>query len=134
MEAYTDLNGMTTILADFTIGKTILLYKKDDPNLITNYRLITLLNVDYKILTKVLNDRVVTVVKNFVGPCQTSFVLGRIITKNIMTVNLSLQLAKEKKRDRYAIFLDMEKAYNRVDHGWLAKILGKAKYSQGIRS
>lgn len=67
------------------------------------------MNVDYKILTKVLNNRITITVKNFVGSCQSGFVADRIITDNVVTVNLALQLAKEKGTDGYAVFLDMKK-------------------------
>lgn len=63
-----------------------------------------MLNIDYKILAKVLNNRIVTTVKNFVSLCQTDFITDGLIIDNVMTANLALQLAKEKSTDGYTVF------------------------------
>lgn len=79
-----------------------------------NYRLITLLNVDYKILTRVIMSRIRPVIENFVRLKQTEFLSGRQIRDNVMSVNLAIYLVKVEKRASYIIFLDIQKAYNRV--------------------
>ena len=49
------IEGITS--TDFTKGAMALLYKKGKKNKIENYRPVTLLNADYKILTKMLSKR-----------------------------------------------------------------------------
>ena len=53
-----------------------LLFKKDDPELLKNWRPISLLNVDYKILTKVLVNRIKPLMSTVVNSDQCCSVLG----------------------------------------------------------
>ena len=57
-------------------------YKKGDRKFIKNYRPITLLNIDLKIITKTLADRMVAILPKLVHPNQTC-VPGRHIENNI---------------------------------------------------
>ena len=61
-------------------GDIILLYKKKDPKDIRNYRPITLLNTDYKILTKILATKLKRVCEASISHPQKGFVPGRQIT------------------------------------------------------
>eukprot|EP00962_Isochrysis_galbana_P002776 scaffold767_cov119-Isochrysis_galbana.AAC.2 len=58
-------------------GDIVLLYKKGDSRDPRNYRPITLLQVDYKILTKILVARMKKIVNNFVSKEQLGFVPKR---------------------------------------------------------
>jgi hypothetical protein len=53
--------------------------QKGDKREIANYRPITILNTDYKILTKTLNNRISRVANKLIHPDQTGFVPGRSI-------------------------------------------------------
>lgn len=79
-----------------------------------NYRLITLLNIDYKILTRILISRIVSIIENFIGLRQTRFLPGRQMRDNVILVNLIIHLTKIEKKNDYAIFIDIQKVYNRV--------------------
>ena len=59
-----------------------LLCKKDDPELLKNWREISLLNVDYKILTKVLVNRLKPLISTIVHPHQCCTVPGRSSNDN----------------------------------------------------
>ena len=63
----------------------ISLIPKDENNLTTlsNWRPITLLNVDYKILAKVIAKRIESVLPKLIHPDQTGFIKGRYIGKNV---------------------------------------------------
>ena len=58
----------------FLEGDISMLYKKGDREDPRNYRPITLLNSDYKVFTRVLSKRMITVVHQFVSECQKGFV------------------------------------------------------------
>eukprot|EP00962_Isochrysis_galbana_P019869 scaffold5791_cov117-Isochrysis_galbana.AAC.1 len=60
-------------------GDIVLLYKKGDSRDPRNYRPITLLQVDYKILAKILVARMKKTVNNFVSKEQLGFVPKRLI-------------------------------------------------------
>ena len=49
------------------------IYKKKNPDEIANYRLITLLNTDYKILTKALSTKLAGVAPEIVNRDQAGF-------------------------------------------------------------
>ena len=59
-----------------------LLYKKNDPSNLKNWRPISLLDLDYKILTTILALRVKDVMEKMLNPLQSSWVKGR----NIKTI------------------------------------------------
>lgn len=51
-----------------------LIPKIENPESISNFRSITLCNVSYKILSKVLVNRIRPMLDKIVGPCQSSFI------------------------------------------------------------
>ncbi len=61
---------------DFTSGWMCPIYKKKDRAEICNYRPITLLNTDYKILTKVLALQLMKDMNTMIHPDQSGFVPG----------------------------------------------------------
>ena len=60
-------------------GTIIVLYKKGDAREVRHYRPITLLNLDYKILAKVLVGRMKPIMDEIVSPQQLGFVPGRVL-------------------------------------------------------
>jgi len=64
-----------------------LLFKKGDRKLISNYRPTSLASTDYKILAKVIIERIKIVFKQTIGTEQQGFIQGRDITGNLMLVN-----------------------------------------------
>ena len=57
-------------------GEIALLYKKEDPREVRNYRPITLLNVDYKIFAHMLVSRLKVVLDYIITEAQLGFVPG----------------------------------------------------------
>jgi hypothetical protein len=80
-EAFT--NG--TLGQDINRGIIKLLPKEGDKTFIRNWRPITLLNVSYKILAKVMALRLVNLLPKFVNSTQIGFIKGRYILENLIT-------------------------------------------------
>ena len=99
--------------ATCTQGIISVVYKKKDREYPRNYRPITLLNNDYKILTRVLTKRMNEAVVQLVSPQQNGFVPGGFLTENIMLLKLIQAYVEEEDSDAYFLFLDMEKAFDR---------------------
>ena len=77
----------------------ICLIPKDDCCLIelSNWRPLTLLNVDYKILAKVIGQRIESTLSSLIHTDQTGFVKGRFIGQNVRLLNDIREYADAKK-------------------------------------
>ena len=107
----------------FTKGKNTsvikLIYKKTgEIYLLSNYRPISLINVDIKILTKALANRLKYILPSIIHISQTA-VYGRKIDQTIHTIRDLIDLANRDDEQAAFIFLDQEKAFDRVDHEFL---------------
>lgn len=57
----------------------------------------------YKIVTKVLANRLKTILDKFISPAQLAFIPGRAITDNIMVGHESLHLLNNRKSGNQGI-------------------------------
>lgn len=69
-------------------GKTfiILIPKKDKPNLVSDFKPISLCNVNFKIITKILANRLKLVLPKLIGQEKAGFVSDRCSFDNIIVV------------------------------------------------
>ena len=90
-----------------------------------DYRPITLLNTELKILARVLANRLQLVISDLIGPEQTFAVKGRSIQDNLHLIREVLEGIKDDT-EAALISLDQSKAFDRVDHRFLASVLETA--------
>ena len=109
-------------------GLIIVLHKKDDPLETKNWRPISLLNVDYKIATRAISGRLLGVLGSIIGPDQTSGVPGRTISENLSLIRDLLEYVDREKLPLALLSLDQEKAFDRVDWGFLIRILSSFNF------
>ena len=88
-----------------------------------DYRPITITNVEYKIITKVLSNRLNTVLNEIIGPEQTCGLKGRSIKSNVITIRDTIYDANIRKRVFYVVALDQEKAFDRIQHQYIFDLL-----------
>ena len=108
----------------------IILRKKGDRHVwkdLDNYRPITLLNTELKILTQVLENRLHFFISDFIGLEQNYTVKGRSIQENLHLVREVLEGLKDGTKAAL-INLDQYKAFNRVDHRFLVTVLETARF------
>ncbi|KAL9968540.1 hypothetical protein ACROYT_G020647 [Oculina patagonica] len=119
---YAFLNGSLSISQ--RRGIISLIPKKNkDKTILENLRPISLLNVDYKILTKVLANRLEKVLPKIINPDQTGYVKGRYIGENIRLIqDLMFHLDKENSPG-IAVFVDFRKAFDTIEWNYLEKAL-----------
>ena len=100
-------------------SSTKLIYKEiGDMCMLINYRPIALMNVDVKILTKVLANRLKMVLPSIIHHTQTA-VFGRKIHNTVNLVRDLIDLANAHDEGAAFLFLDQEKAFDRVNHNFL---------------
>ncbi len=88
-----------------------------------NWRPISLLNVDYKIISKCLTNRLKRVIHKIVEVDQTASVPGRTIHDNIHLIRNITDYCNERNIGAAFLCLDQEKAFDRVNHDFLFAVL-----------
>ena len=103
-----------------------LIQKKDrDVTLITNWRPISLINVDSKIASKALAARMKKVIHSLISYDQTAYVKGRYIGESVRLIDDLLKYAENENIDGILFAADIEKAFDSVDHNFIYASLKK---------
>jgi hypothetical protein len=100
-----------------------LIYKKGARTSIKNYRPISLLCSDYKIIATVLAERMRKVCSSIIHKDQTGFVPNRYIGENIVSFLDTQEYLEYKQRPGFAFLADIEKAYDSVCRTFLERCL-----------
>ena len=102
-----------------------LIYKKDDKRLAKNWRPISLLNCDYKLASKTITDRLKQVMPSIVHSDQTCSVVKRSIFSKLHLIRDTLDMINITDETGILVTLDQMKAFDRVDHDFLMRVLSK---------
>ncbi|XP_053533103.1 transposon TX1 uncharacterized 149 kDa protein isoform X1 [Ictalurus punctatus] len=109
-----------------------LLPKKGDLTHLKNWRPVSLLCTDYKLLSKALASRLTKVMEQITHLDQTYCVPGRSILDNIHLIRDILDVSRLLGLKTGLIFLDQEKAFDRVEHEYLWKVLETFGFNPGF--
>ena len=113
------------IIDSNTMGATRLISKVDGVPQVDQLRPITLLNCDYKILSKILVLRMKPVMPSIIKSGQLCTVGKKNILFGVNNILSSVLYANQKNRNACLISLDFYKAYDRVYLAFLLEVLKK---------
>ena len=115
-------------------GVVTLLEKKGKDRLeLANWRPITLLNVDYKLLTKTLGQRLKILLPSLINKDQNGFTPGGNIFYSAHTVRYILFYCKKENIDLILLALDYTKAFDSVDFEFIHKTFEIFNFGQNFR-
>ncbi|KAH7708500.1 hypothetical protein AAVH_24255 [Aphelenchoides avenae] len=96
-------------------SKTVLIFKKGDPEDIANYRPVCLLSTVYKVFTKAVLKRLTNTLDAAQPPEQAGFRSGYCTLDHLQTMNQLQKKAREFGRHLCVVFIDYEKAFDTVE-------------------
>ncbi|MCH79613.1 cysteine-rich receptor-like protein kinase, partial [Trifolium medium] len=105
-----------------------LIPKVDSPQKLNDFRPISLVGSIYKILAKVLANRLRLVIGSVIGEAQSAFVKDRQILDGILIANEVVDEAKKYKKELLLFKVDFEKAYDSVEWDYLDTVMRKMSF------
>lgn len=105
-------------------GLITLIPKADkDPSFIENWRPITLLCTDYKLLAHVYANRLNSGLTNVISECQSAFIKGRNIHFHSRLILDMLDYSHLLEKESLILFLDFYKAFDSLEHCFIIEVL-----------
>ncbi|XP_071920660.1 uncharacterized protein [Coffea arabica] len=116
-----------------TSTSIVLIPKVPSPQDFSKYRPISLCNFFNKVLSRILADRLASILPKIVSPQQTGFVKDRNITENyLLAQELMSGIRKKARGGNVALKLDMAKAYDRVSWTFIVRVLRKFGFGERL--
>ena len=112
---------------------TLLPKPNKDLRHLKNWRPISLLNTDYKILTKFLANRLQKVIPKLVSEDQSGYIKNRYIGENIRTILDIIEFTNYIENPGLMIFLDFEKAFDTISWSFLMKTLEYFNFGEDFK-
>lgn len=107
-----------------------LIPKVENPTSFNEFRPISLCNSIFKIVTKVISNRLKPILNHIISEEQSGFVPRRSIVEGIIIAHEAIHIVRLAKVDRMLIKLDIRKAYDMVDWEFLFQVLNRFGFSE----
>lgn len=111
-----------------------LIPKVRQPEFVNQFRPISLCDTIYKVVSKVIVERLKSCIPKLVSPYQTGFVPGRNIHENIIVAKEMVHTMHKMKGKRgyFAIKVDLSKAYDKLGWEFIGKVLSVIKLPERL--
>ena len=128
VEVYNDCFESGSLSLSMNSALIRLIYKNSGSrHELKNWRPISLLTVDYKILSKVITNRLKVIMPSLVGEEQSCGVVGRKIHHNLMLLRDVVDYANWANLESAIVSIDQEKAFDRINWNYLFAVMEKMK-------
>ena len=125
--------GSNLTLLAFHLEQTLYrLYKKGIKKDIAKYRPIALLNLDFKIFTTILKNRMQKTLDNIIGQNQRAAIRNRTIFHALSTIRDIIDVSNKLNKNLSVISLDFLKAFDRLDWDFIFLTLEKFGYGENF--
>ncbi|GJW03946.1 RNA-directed DNA polymerase, eukaryota [Tanacetum coccineum] len=104
--------------------------KTTDANMVKDFRPISLIGSMYRIIAKILANRLIHILGDLVNEVQSAFVAGRQILDDPFILNEIVQWCKLKKKQSLVFKVDFEKAFDSVWWDYLDDILRRFGFGE----
>nr|KAJ0210611.1 hypothetical protein LSAT_V11C400216830 [Lactuca sativa] len=108
--------------------------KSIDPNTFDDYRPISLLGSLYKIISKVLAERLKKAIPLVISDTQTAFIKDRYILDGPLIVNEVISWLRKNKAKAFLLKIDFEKAFDCLNWGFLESVMAQMEFGGKWRS
>ena len=94
-----------------------------DKRFIQNWRPISLINYDAKLLSKAMAERLKQVLPFLISHDQTAYVANRFLGESVRLISDILEITEKLNIEGFLLTMDIEKAFDSVDHPFLFAVL-----------
>ena len=101
---------------------------------LSNWRPITLLNVDCKIATKAIAKRLDASLPKLINHDQTGFIKGRYIGENIRLIIDAMEYTKAHNIPGILVTLDFRKAFDSLEWSFIMRTLDAFDFGTSIKN
>lgn len=111
----------------------VLVPKSSNPKKVSDFRPISLCNVLYKVISRIIVNRLKGLMPMLISENQSAFIKGRMITDNILLAYETVHAMKHRQgaKGAIAVKLDMSKAYDRIEWSFIEAVLEKMGFAGG---
>ena len=111
---------------------TLLNKQGKDRTLLSNWRPISLLNVDYKIVSKDIANCLHNLMPKLVSTSQTGFIKDRQIGDSLRLLIDLIELCKKRKENGILLMIDFEKAFDTLEWNFIFKTLKAMNFGPSL--
>ncbi|MCI07449.1 LINE-1 reverse transcriptase like, partial [Trifolium medium] len=133
MRLFEEFHGSAKLPSCFSSYFITLIPKVLSPHLLGDFRPISLLGSLYKLLSKVLANRLGKVMNSIISKNQSAFLKGRNLADGVVIVNEVVDMAKRAKKECLIFKVDFEKAYDSVSWSFLDYMLQRVGFGEKWR-